>query len=114
MHKGDTSTTLSERFGEPIMSLSKEKREFLKSLKCRRVDYVIVGEQSLAFHPPALHSRRGYSFRPTPGKRAQTLRFLNQFGFSVRLKKTGFLEPKQMIQLGRAPHRIDLSLVLEA
>ena len=50
MHKGDTSTTLSERFGEPIMSLSKEKREFLKSLKCRRVDYVIVGAQSLAFH----------------------------------------------------------------
>jgi hypothetical protein len=27
MHKGDTSTTLSERFGEPIMALSKEERE---------------------------------------------------------------------------------------
>jgi len=32
------------------MALSKDWRDFLESLKSRRVDYVIVGAQSLAFH----------------------------------------------------------------
>jgi hypothetical protein len=34
---------------------------------------------------------------------------LNQFGFARSgLKETDFMEPEQMIQLGRAPNRIDL------
>ena len=33
------------------MTLSKDWREFLELLNFRGVDYVIVGAQSLAFHP---------------------------------------------------------------
>ena len=46
------------------MTLSKDWREFLELLNSRGVDYVIVGAQSLAFHPDSVgtpHRRLGHS-----------------------------------------------------
>jgi hypothetical protein len=47
--------------------------------------------------------------RPTPENARLLVDLLKQFGFAHSgFKETDFIEPEQMIQLGRAPNRIDL------
>ena len=92
------------------MALSKDWREFLELLNSRSVDYVIVGAQSLAFHGrPRYTGDLDILVRPTRDNAQQLLEVLNQFGFAqAGFKEPDFVEPEQMIQLGRAPSRIDL------
>jgi hypothetical protein len=92
------------------MALNKDWREFLELLNSRDVDYVIVGAQSLAFHGrPRYTGDLDILIRPTPHNAQQLLRVLTQFGFEqAGFKETDFVEPDQMIQLGRVPNRIDL------
>jgi hypothetical protein len=92
------------------MALSKGWREFLELLNSRGVDYVIVGAQSLAFHGrPCYTGDLDILVRPTPENARLLLNLLNQFGFAQSgFKETDFMDPEQMIQLGRAPNRIDL------
>ena len=92
------------------MALSKDWREFLELLNSRAVDYVIVGAQSLAFHGRPRHTGDlDILVRPTPDNARLLLAILNQFGFEKSgFKETDFLQPEQIIQLGRAPSRIDL------
>ena len=92
------------------MTLSKDWREFLELLNSRGVDYVIVGAQSLAFHGRPRHTGDlDILVRPTPDNARLLLALLNQFGFEQSsFKETDFLEPEQIIQLGRVPNRIDL------
>jgi hypothetical protein len=92
------------------MALSKDWREFLELLNSRGVDYVIVGPQSLAFHGRPRHTGDlDILVRPTPDNARLLLTLLNQFGFEQSsFKETDFLQPEQIIQLGRAPSRIDL------
>ena len=92
------------------MALNKDWREFLELLNSRGVDYVIVGAQSLAFHGRPRHTG-DYDIlvRPTPENARLLLAILNQFGFEQSgFKETDFLQPGQIIQLGRVPSRIDL------
>jgi predicted nucleotidyltransferase len=92
------------------MALSKDWREFLKLLNSRGVDYVIVGAQSLAFHGrPRYTGDLDILVRPTPENARLLVDLLKQFGFAHSgFKEADFIEPEQMIQLGRAPNRIDL------
>ena len=92
------------------MALSKDWREFLELLNSRSVDYVIVGAHSLAFHGrPRYTGDLDILVRPTRDNALQLLEVLNQFGFvQAGFKEPDFVEPEQMIQLGRAPSRIDL------
>jgi hypothetical protein len=92
------------------MALSKDWREFLELLNSRAVDYVIVGAQSLAFHGrPRYTGDLDILVRPSRNNAQQLLEVLNQFGFAqAGFKQTDFMEPEQMIQLGRVPSRIDL------
>ena len=92
------------------MALSKDWREFLELLNSRGVDYVIVGAQSLAFHGrPRYTGDLDILVRPTTENAQQLLEVLIQFGFAqAGFKETDFVEPEQMIQLGRPPSRIDL------
>jgi hypothetical protein len=92
------------------MALSKDWKEFLELLNSRGVDYVIVGAQSLAFHGRPRHTGDlDVLIRPAPGNARLLLGLLNQFGFEQSgFKETDFLQPEQIIQLGRAPSRIDL------
>jgi hypothetical protein len=85
------------------MALSKDWREFLELLNLSGVDYVIVGAQSLAFHGrPRYIGDMDILVRPTWDNAQQLLEVLNQFGFAqAGFKKTDFVEPEQMIQLGR-------------
>jgi hypothetical protein len=92
------------------MALSKDWKEFLELLNSRGVDYVIVGAQSLAFHGRPRHTGDlDILVRPTPDNARLLLALLNQFGFEQSdFQETDFLQPEQIIQLGRVPSRIDL------
>jgi hypothetical protein len=92
------------------MALNKDWREFLELLNSHGVDYVIVGAQSLAFHGrPRYTGDLDILIRPTPHNARRLLGVLTQFGFEQPgFKETDFVEPDQMVQLGRVPNRIDL------
>ena len=92
------------------MALSKDWREFLELLNFRGVDYVIVGAQSLAFHGRLRHTGDlDILVRPTPHNARLVLALLDEFGFEQSsFKESDFLQPEQIIQLGRVPNRIDL------
>ncbi len=92
------------------MALNKDWREFLELLNSRGVDYVIVGAQSLAFHGrPRYTGDLDILVRPTAENARLIARLLNQFGFAQSgFRETDFMEPRQIIQLGRVPNRIDL------
>ena len=92
------------------MALSKDWREFLELLNSRGVDYVIVVAQSLALHGrPRCTGDLNILVRPTPENARLLVDLLKQFGFAHSgFKENDFIEPEQMIQLGRAPNRIDL------
>jgi|SRR4030095_4989940 hypothetical protein len=84
------------------MRLSNGLREFLESLNSHGIDYVIVGAHSLAFH-----ARPRYT--GDLENAAKLVDLLNHFGFAdAGFKESDFTEPEQLIQLGRAPNRIDL------
>jgi hypothetical protein len=92
------------------MALNKDWREFLELLNSRGVDYVIVGAQSLAFHGrPRYTGDLDILIRPAPDNARRLLGVLTEFGFAQSgFKEADFVEPDQMIQLGRVPNRIDL------
>ena len=92
------------------MTLSKDSREFLESLNFRGIEYVIVGAHSLAFHGrPRYTGDLDILVRATPENAAKLVDLLNNFGFAHSgFKESDFTRPEQLIQLGRAPNRIDL------
>jgi hypothetical protein len=92
------------------MRLSNDLREFLELLNSRGVEYVIVGAHSLAFHGrPRYTGDLDILIRATPKNAATIVDLLNEFGFAHSgFRESDFTEPNQVIQLGRAPNRIDL------
>lgn len=92
------------------MGLSKDWKEFLELLNSRGVDYVIVGAHSLALHGwPRYTGDLDILVRPTPENARLVIDTLNDFGFAESgFKEADFFKPDQLIQLGRAPTRIDL------
>lgn len=92
------------------MRLSNDWREFLESLNSRGIDYVVVGAHSLAFHGrPRYTGDLDILVRATRENAAKLVDLLDQFGFAdAGFKESDFTEPDQLIQLGRAPNRIDL------
>src|SRR6185312_7582688 len=85
-------------------------REFLESLNFRGIEYVIVGAHSLAFHGrPRYTGDLDILVRATPENATKLVDLLNHFGFADSgFKQSDFTQSEQLIQLGRAPNRIDL------
>jgi Nucleotidyl transferase of unknown function (DUF2204) len=92
------------------MRLNNDLREFLELLNSRRVDYVIVGAHSLAFHGrPRYTGDLDILVTPDSENAAKLVVLLNEFGFGeAGFKESDFTQGSQIIQLGRAPNRIDL------
>ena len=92
------------------MLLSNDSKEFIALLNSRSVEYLIVGAHSLAFHArPRFTGDLDILLRPSPENAAKIVAVLNEFGFAdLGVKTSDFTTPEQVIQLGRAPHRIDL------
>src|SRR6266571_7090158 len=92
------------------MSLNAGLREFIELLNSRGVEYVIVGAHSLAFHArPRYTGDLDILVRPSPENADKLVSLLRDFGFGKEdFAESDFTVPEQMIQLGRAPNRIDL------
>jgi predicted nucleotidyltransferase len=92
------------------MRLSNDLRGFLELLNSRGVEYVIVGAHSLAFHGrPRYTGDLDILIRATAKNAAKLVDLLNEFGFADSgFRESDFTGPNQVIQLGRAPNRIDL------
>src|ERR1700730_12768522 len=92
------------------MSLSADLKEFIELLNSRGVEYVIVGAHSLAFHGrPRYTGDLDILIRPSQENAEKMAAVLTEFGFAESgFKSSDFLEPDQMIQVGRVPNRIDL------
>jgi hypothetical protein len=96
------------------MSLSRDLREFLELLNARGVEYLVVGAHSLAFHGrPRYTGDLDLLVRPSKGNAVTLVTLLREFGFTgSKLAPVDFAEGDQVIQLGRAPNRIDLLTTL--
>lgn len=92
------------------MRLSSDLREFLELLNSRGVEYVIVGAHSLAFHArPRYTGDLDILVDSTADNARKLVDVLNDFGFAESgFAASDFTEADQVIQLGRAPYRIDL------
>jgi len=92
------------------MSLNADLREFIELLNSRGIEYVIVGAHSLAFHArPRYTGDLDILIKPSPENAAKLVSLLRDFGFGKEdFAESDFTVPEQMIQLGRAPNRIDL------
>ena len=92
------------------MSLSSDWKEFLELLNARSVDYLVVGAHSLAFHGrPRYTGDLDVLVRPSKPNAAALVELLREFGFAgSKFTPVDFAENDQVIQLGRAPYRIDL------
>lgn len=94
----------------PSVNLQKDLREFVELLLSHDVDFVIVGGHAVAFHGyPRLTDDLDILVRPTPQNARRVMDVLDLFGFGdIGLTADDFLAADQVIQLGRAPNRIDL------
>lgn len=92
------------------MSLNADLREFIELLNSRGVEYVIVGAHSLAFHGrPRYTGDLDILVRPSAENAAKLIALLRDFGFGEKdFAESDFIVPERLIQLGRAPNRIDL------
>jgi nucleotidyltransferase DUF2204 len=92
------------------MALSSDSRELIALLNSHGVEYLIVGAHSLAFHArPRFTGDLDILIRPTVENATKIVAVLNEFGFAdLAVSASDFTTPEQIIQLGRAPNRIDL------
>ena len=92
------------------MTLQKDLREFVESLNSLSIEFLVVGAHALAFHGhPRSTGDIDLLVRVSPDNAAKLVAALDQFGFgSLGIEEADFLEEDQTIQLGRAPHRIDI------
>lgn len=92
------------------MKLDKDLREFVESLLSRGVEFVVVGGHAVAFHGyPRMTEDLDLLVLPTRENGERIVYALADFGFaSVGLTAEDFHGHDRIIQLGRAPNRVDL------
>jgi hypothetical protein len=92
------------------MTLHKDIREFIELCLSRRVDFLLVGGYALAFHgAPRFTEDIDLMVLVSHENADKLFSVIESFGFgNSGIKRDDFLEAEQVIQLGRAPNRIDL------
>lgn len=90
--------------------LSSDLREFIHLLNTKSVKYVIVGAWALAFHGRPRYTGDLDIFIAREQDNADRLmEVIEAFGFGQSgIKRDDFLRVDHVIQLGRAPNRIDI------
>lgn len=90
--------------------LDADLRELLALLIDHRVEFLLVDGHAVAFHGyPRFTEDVDLYVRPTPENAQRIVAALDAFGFgSVGLTVDDFTADDRVIQLGRAPNRIDL------
>jgi len=92
------------------MKLSRDFKEFIECLNEARVDYLVIGGYAVAHHGRPRYTKDiDIWLRISPENAGNLISALKAFGFeSLGLKADDFLRPGVIVQLGYAPHRIDL------
>jgi hypothetical protein len=92
------------------MKLQKDIHEFIGLLISEGVEFLLVGGYALACHGlPRFTEDIDFLVAVGEDNAARLEKVLNRFGFGgTGLSRKDFLQPDQVVQLGRAPHRIDL------
>ena len=92
------------------MKTSKDLREFVALLNSRKIKYLLVGGYAVAYHGlPRYTEDIDFLIETSPENASLVATAINDFGFAnLGLKPDDFLAPENVIQLGRAPNRIDL------
>jgi predicted nucleotidyltransferase len=90
--------------------LSSDLREFIHLLNTKSVKYVIVGAWALAYHARPRYTGDIDIFIAREQDNADRLmEVIEAFGFGQSgIKREDFLQVDHVIQLGRAPNRIDI------
>ena len=90
------------------MKLSKDLREFVELLNSKRIKYLLVGGYDVAYHGLPRYTEDIDFFIEISLENAMLVAAaVNQFGFP-EFKPEDFRQPETVIQLGRAPNRVDL------
>lgn len=92
------------------MRLQRDLREFIELLNSRKIDYIVVGAHAVAFHGhPRLTGDLDFLVRPSRDNAGKILDVLGAFGFGdLGLSVDDLMSPDLVVQLGRAPNRIDI------
>lgn len=92
------------------MKIHKDIRDFIELCLSRKVEFLLVGGYALAFHgAPRFTEDIDFMVLVSPENASRLSDVLETFGFgNAGITREDFLEPNQVIQLGRAPNRIDL------
>ena len=90
--------------------LDKDLRELLALFNTTGVEFLVVGGHAVAFHGrPRLTDDLDLFVRPDLKNGERIVQALQTFGFgSLDLTPADFLADDRVIQLGRAPNRVDL------
>lgn len=92
------------------MKLHKDIRKFIELCLSRKVEFLLVGGYALAFHgAPRFTEDIALMVLVSPENADKLHAVLSEFGFGeAGISREDFLEVDQVIQLGRAPNRIDI------
>ena len=90
--------------------LDKDLRELLALLNAEGVEFLVVGGHAVAYHGrPRLTDDLDLFVRPDLANGERIVRALHAFGFgSLDISAADFRADDRVIQLGRAPNRVDL------
>jgi len=90
--------------------IQQDFKDMLVSFNARRVEYVIVGSQALAFHgAPRYTGDIDLLIKPDESNAQKVLAALADFGFAdLDISPADISKPDQIVQLGRQPVRIDI------
>lgn len=92
------------------MEIQSDFKELLELFNSHKIEYLITGGYALAHHgAPRYTGDIDLFVKPNSDNAKRIISALDEFGFgSLSLTKEDFMEPKQIIQLGVAPCRIDI------
>ncbi len=93
-----------------MRELSTDLREFIHLLNTSRVKYMLVGAWALALHArPRYTADVDVFVERSPENAGRLMEVIEKFGFGgIGIEAADFLQVDCVIQLGRAPNRVDL------
>ena len=97
------------------MALNPDLKEFIESLNASEVEYAIVGAHALAFHGhPRFTADIDIAIPGEPENAERLKTALTAFGFAdIGFDPSDPNDRSHVVQLGRAPNRIDLIFELD-
>ncbi len=92
------------------MVISKDFKEFIKSLNEHKVRYLVIGGYAVAFHGHPRYTKDLDVWVSMDSNNIRNLiQALHDFGLSsLQLTEEDFQDPETIVQLGYPPNRIDL------